>query len=137
MSSYYQKNREKLIENQLRYYRNNREKCLEYFRAYNRAYYLRHRKTPKPREKKVKPPPTLKPISKTPPPKEKKPKMPLTLREPKVPKAPKAPKPPKEPKAPKPPKTPKAPVKENTLPEYELKPYDMQMDRGMFVLSFS
>jgi hypothetical protein len=136
MSSYYQKNREKLIENQLRYYRNNRERCLEYFRAYNRAYYLRHRapkaeKPPvvqKPARMKEKPVPVAK-IAKERPPKKVKP---ATIPKEKAPKIPSRSLMKQEKIIP-----PKAPAKENTLPEYELKPYDMQMDRGMFVLSFS
>tara|TARA_R110002126_G_scaffold153921_1_gene301036 strand:+ start:111 stop:482 length:372 start_codon:yes stop_codon:yes gene_type:complete len=123
MSSYYQRNREKLIENQLRYYRKNRERCLEYFRAYNRDYYLRHRapKAGKPpsvpklaRVKKEKPVRAAK-IAKEPPKEKVKP---ATI--------------PKEKKV-KTSKIPKAPKIQSVQ---EVVPFSGLMEREMFVLSF-
>jgi len=54
--TYYERNKDKIIANQLEYHKANRDKQLAYMKIYNKQYYESHKPEPKPRkEKKPKP----------------------------------------------------------------------------------
>jgi len=93
MTTYYEQNRERLLEYQRRYRAANKEKIS----AYNLAYYKR----------------VVEPVLR------RCGVMPRAPKKVKAPKPPKQPKPPKEPKEPKPPKQPKAPTPQILLVQVE------------------
>ena len=71
-SSYYAKNRETKIAQQMEYHKKHRERYLEYMRSYNKLYWLMNKPPPKPKKEKQPKPP--KPPKEKKPPKERKPR---------------------------------------------------------------